>query len=232
MSGEVDAEPAAYVEMVRRELPAAIAAQRAEEIAYFGSEEPVHDPGNLQLTVEVDADGLMELIVDCTIHRDERPPPMRARFKLDPEWRRAQDAERPGGYLGHVAWGLVMGGGYETPEQDPSLGERAAADARVPDAGVLWADLVRTMQGRLDGDGHLVVGTTTVTLTSGQWRQHVVEWEVAAGRDRGPDAMRPGQGPGYAAADLDEILASGRPRFVVWWRGEPHPSRRPELPPL
>lgn len=231
MSGEVDAETAAYVEALRRNLPAAVAAHRAKEVAYFGSEDEVPDVRDLVLRVVVRDDGLPKLVIDCTIHDGDQPPSARARFRLDAEWRRSQDATQPGGYVDAIAFGLVVGGAYETPEQDPTTEELAAVDAALPDAATLWADLPRLAGGRWEGD-RLVVNRATVLVTPEQWREHVVDWEVAARRDRGVDAMRPGQGHAYAAADLEETVASTGASFVVWWRGEPHASSRAELPPV
>jgi hypothetical protein len=222
-------ETLAALERLRAELPAAIAARRADEVAYFGTAEPVPDPRDLDLWIDVREDGLPDLVVDCTIHDGRRPPRMRARFRFDPEWRRAAEAGR-GGIADRVARGLVLGGAYETDAERPTSEERAAAEAALPDAAALWADLPRLCGGTAEGD-RVRIRRTTVLLSPEQWREHVVDWEVAARRDRGTDAMRPGNGPAAAAADLEETVASTGAPYVVWWRGEPHPSRRPELPP-
>lgn len=230
MGRTVDADTAAALDRLRVELPRAVASLRAEEVAHLGSQDSVPDPHDLALRIDVQDDGLPDLVVECVVHRTgSRPPRARARFRFDAEWRRAAEAV-PDGLANRVARGLVLGDAYETDSDEPTTQELAGADAAMPDAATLWDDLVRRTRGVVDADGNLVVGRTVVLVTAEQWREHVLGWEVAARRDRGSDALRPGDGPAAASADLMDTLVG--PGFVMWWRGRPHPSRRAALPPV
>ena len=117
----------------------------------------------------------------------------------------------------------------------------------VPAASVLWEKLVADLRPDHqsvveleDGVVELVAewmegdGTTWVHVTPSQWRELVVDSEVAARMDSGIDASSTGDGPGLAWFHLHEEIGSlaDDERHVVFFRGGFHRSVRAELPPV
>ncbi|GAA1907666.1 hypothetical protein GCM10009737_05670 [Nocardioides lentus] len=220
----------AYVEQLRPELAARLAELHAEEVAYFGPDEPeLTEIVVIDLTLDVAADGVLDLVVEHDLvspgREDERET---RRLRIDREYREALDRSFQGSYAQWAARHLYFG--IDCPQAiDPD--EVAAASTSLPDAEALLEHVRAFVGGERIATDRIRVGRATVCLTPEQWREHVVDWEVTAQRDRGPDAMRPGHGPVGAAIELEELLGE-YPAYVVWWRGALHGSSRAGLPPI
>ncbi|MFC5678205.1 hypothetical protein [Aeromicrobium endophyticum] len=160
-----------------------------------------------------------------------------ARLLFDRAWREASglvDASSCAAYIVGTWQGARSG------EARPPAPHRQAAS----DTTGLWRTLQQSLvrdyvnvnqvsHGRVevvDEDGEIV----TIHLTPQQWRDFVDQCEAFAERDSGEDAWGAGDGLAIALGELDELISSrwDDEEHIMFFRGRPFQSVRPELPPL
>ncbi|MFY0409553.1 hypothetical protein [Solicola sp. PLA-1-18] len=176
-------------------------------------------------------------------YRRRVDPTTTARTLFDRQWRLDNGLDDPASMVDAVVTTAYFAGVRAYQRARGEVADEALVQQvrdELPDARTLWDQLVETTRGRVTGVDRFEVTETddevfTVVVTPEQWRECVVDGEVAARTDSGrDDALEPGDGFAEAAFEIEETIGSamGPDRYVVLFRGRFHLSAREALPPL